>query len=151
MADQDNFQDLPPFPEDIPTAPLLRLSLEKLLAHDEVEIRRFCDACEDIGFFYLDLRGTETGHSMLTDCDQLFRVGEALFDLTLEEKKTYDFSKQNSYFGYKAQGAAVVDRKGNLDRNEFYNVRGISSFPQVALLAPQKTIEDDGLTIVSGF
>ncbi|KAK4940873.1 hypothetical protein LTR10_019145 [Elasticomyces elasticus] len=29
---------------------------------------------------------------------------------------------KNSYFGYKGFGANVVDRKGNLDRNEFYNV-----------------------------
>ena len=123
MADHENFQDLPPFPNDVPTAPLLRLSLEKLLAHDDVEFRRFCDVCEHIGFFYLDLRGTETGNLMLVDSDHLFQVGEELFDLTLEEKQKCDFSKQNSYFGYKAQGAAVVDRHGNLDRNEFYNVR----------------------------
>lgn len=122
MANNENFQGLPPFPEDVPTAPLLRLSLEKLLAHDKTEFRRFCDACEDIGFFYLDLRVTQVGDSIRRVSDSLFAVGEDLFNLSLEEKQKYDMSKEKSYFGYKAQGAAIVDRQGNLDRNEFYNV-----------------------------
>lgn len=122
MDNNENFEGLPPFPEDVQTAPLLRLSLEKLLAHDDGEFRRFCDACQDIGFFYLDLRGTPVGDSIVEESDRLFGVGEDVFNLSLEEKQKFDFSKENSYFGYKAQGAAVVDRKGNLDRNEFFNV-----------------------------
>lgn len=112
---------IPPFPDNVPTAPLLRISLEKLLQHDEAEIQRFVRACEDLGFFYLDLTGP--GNSLLAQADQLFGIGEELFNLPIEEKAKYDFSGQKSYFGYKAQGAAVIDRKGNVDRNEFYNVR----------------------------
>lgn len=111
----------PPFPEDVPTAPLLRISLDKLLQRDTIELERFVRACEDLGFFYLDLTGP--GDSLLAEADKLFGVGQELFDLPLEEKAKYDFSAQKSYFGYKAQGAAVIDRKGNVDRNEFYNVR----------------------------
>ncbi|KAL4947339.1 hypothetical protein BDW69DRAFT_178609 [Aspergillus filifer] len=59
---------------------------------------------------------------ILDDADDLFEIGAGLFELPLEEKQKYDFSSQKSYFGYKAQGAAVVDRQGNLDRNEFYNI-----------------------------
>jgi isopenicillin N synthase-like dioxygenase len=116
------FNNAPPFPEDVPTAPLLRLSLAKLIARDADEVQRFARACEDLGFFYLDLTGP--GDTLLADADQLFEVGEELFDLPLEEKKSYDFTLKNSYFGYKGYGANVVDRSGNLDRNEFYNVRG---------------------------
>ena len=112
---------IPPFPDNIPTAPLLRISLEKLLQRETAELERFARACEDLGFFYLDLTGP--ADSLLADADQLFRVGEELFDLPLDEKAKYDFSAQKSYFGYKAQGAAVIDRQGNVDRNEFYNVR----------------------------
>lgn len=122
MSISDNFPDLPPFPEDVPTAPLLRLSLEKLLTRDAEEFQRFCRACEDVGFFYLDLRGAENGDTLLEDAEKLFGVGSRLFDLDLEEKRKYDFSAQNSYFGYKEKGAAIVDRDGNPDRNEFYNV-----------------------------
>ncbi|KAL1863292.1 hypothetical protein Plec18167_008153 [Paecilomyces lecythidis] len=122
MASTENFDGLPPFPDNVPTAPLLRLSLEKLLRHDSEEIQRFGKACEEIGFFYLDFRDSQHGENILEDADRLFKIGEQLFELDLEEKKKYDFSKENSYFGYKGQGAAVVDRQGNVDRNEFYNV-----------------------------
>lgn len=118
----NNFSDLAPFPDNVQTAPLLRLSLEKLLANDKAETQRLFQACEEIGFFYLNLQDSQTGSSLLKDADKLFQVGENLFDLDLAEKQKYDFSQQKSYFGYKAQGAAIVDRNGNLDRNEFYNV-----------------------------
>jgi isopenicillin N synthase-like dioxygenase len=118
MAGSESFG--PPFPDDVPTAPLLRLSLHKLLKRDDAEVERFNRACEDLGFFYLDLEGD--GDSLLRDANQLFDVAEAFCDLPLEEKEEYDFSSKKSYFGYKAQGAALVDRNGNLDRNEFYNV-----------------------------
>jgi hypothetical protein len=120
-ASSNNFPGIPPFPDDVPTAPLLRLSAGKLLAGDLVEYERLFQASKDIGFFYLDLSDTEEGSSLLGDADNLFQIGERLFELSLEEKKQYDFSGQNSYFGYKGQGAAVVDKQGNLDRNEFYN------------------------------
>lgn len=111
----------PPFPDDVPTAPLLRLSFAKLLNRDSDEISRFTRACEDLGFFYLDLQGP--GDSILEQSSQLFDVGAELFDLPLEEKKRYNFEHLKTYFGYKTMGATVVDGKGNLDRNEFYNVR----------------------------
>lgn len=122
VENMDNFPGLPPFPNDVPTAPLLRLSFGKLLAGDAAEYNRLFEASVDIGFFYLDLQDSEQGRSLLGDADDLFRVGEKLFELPLEEKMLYDFSAQNSYFGYKGQGVAVVDKNGNLDRNEFYNV-----------------------------
>ncbi|KAJ5563709.1 hypothetical protein N7535_008873 [Penicillium sp. DV-2018c] len=111
-----------PFPDDVPTAPLLRLSSAKLLAGDRAEHERLFEACTDLGFFYLDLSDSEQGTSLLGDADHLFKVGERLFELSLEEKLKYDFSAQKSYFGYKAQGVSLVDKQGNLDRNEFYNV-----------------------------
>jgi isopenicillin N synthase-like dioxygenase len=92
----------PPFPSDVPTAPLLRLSLEKLLNNDTEESTRFYQACKNLGFFYLDLRGTSIGESILKDADRLFDVGEKLFELDLEEKEKYDFSAQHSYYGYGA-------------------------------------------------
>ncbi|OQD76539.1 hypothetical protein PENDEC_c004G02001 [Penicillium decumbens] len=119
---QNNFPGLPPFPDDVPTAPLLRLSLGKLLAGDATECERLFQASIEIGFFYLDLQDSDHGISLLRDADNLFTIGERLFELNLEEKMRYDFSAQNSYFGYKRPGAVVVDKQGNVDRNEFYNV-----------------------------
>jgi len=150
------FPGLPPFPDTVPTAPLLKISLAKLLRHDKEEEQRLWEVCCDLGFFYLDLRsdgpatnghtdGTEgdtneyanehsngtngptsdvqiDGESLLRDADQLFKVGEELFDLPVEEKQKYDFAEQGSYFGYKGYGSGIVDKKGTKDRNEFYNV-----------------------------
>lgn len=115
-----NGTSLPPFPTDVPTAPLLKISLSKLQAYDSEEIARLTQACEDLGFFYLDLRGP--GDQILKEADQMFNLAEDLYDLPLEEKKKYDFMHKNSYFGYKGYGANVVDKTGRTDRNEFYNV-----------------------------
>lgn len=123
MLSNEEFEGIPPFPNDVPTAPLLRLSLDLLLARDPKELSRFFSACENLGFFYLKLSSCSEGRALLDEADNLFQVGEDLFELPVEEKTTYDFSKsQNSYFGYKGYGANVIDKKGNLDRNEYYNV-----------------------------
>ena len=122
MAVAGVHQHYPPFPDNVPTAPLFVLSLNKLRIRDEGEVKRFNQACTDLGFFYLALDSEPHGESLLRDAGALFGVAEALYELPLEEKQKYDFSTQNSYFGYKAKGASVVDRQGNLDRHEFYNV-----------------------------
>ncbi|OAA69220.1 oxidoreductase [Akanthomyces lecanii RCEF 1005] len=110
---------LPEFPTDVATAPLLRLSLLKLINHDATEIDRFINACCDLGFFYLHLDGP--GDTIQEQSQQMFNIAEGLFDLPLEEKKKFDFSAHKTYFGYKHLGGSVADRTGRLDRNEFYN------------------------------
>ncbi|OAA72404.1 oxidoreductase [Cordyceps fumosorosea ARSEF 2679] len=111
MADQ-----LPEFPTDVETAPLLRLSLLKLVNHQPDEVERFIGACRDLGFFYLHLDGP--GDTILQESERLFSLAKDLFDLPLEEKKKYDFSAEKTYFGYKHLGGSVADRTGRLDRND---------------------------------
>jgi len=113
---------LPPFPKAVPTLPLLQISLKKLLGHDYEEIKRLIDACEDNGFFYLDVQDAGSHSSILDDVDKLFTIGEEFFALSFEEKKKYDFSATTPYFGYKRQGSSVIDGTGKRDRNESYNV-----------------------------
>ena len=133
-ADLD-FADLPPFPTDVPTVPLLRISLHKLQTGDKAELDRLWKASTELGFFYLDLtphpssgeQGSTNGSSLdsatlLDNVDQLFKVGEALYALPVAEKVKYDFKSKGSYFGYKGYGDGVIDTKGTKDRNEFYNV-----------------------------
>ncbi|KAF2085359.1 Clavaminate synthase-like protein, partial [Saccharata proteae CBS 121410] len=132
------FPDIPPFPSDVPTAPLLRISLAKLLQEDADELDRLWQACCDLGFFYIDLRsdGAANGHEgsagsanvsingtqLLRDADELFEVQKKFFELPVEEKLKYDFSEKGLYHGYKGYGATNIDIKGNKDRNEFYNI-----------------------------
>ena len=99
-SDFQDFPDIPPFPASIPTAPLLRISLAKLISNDAKESARFFQACKDLGFFYLDLQDVPEGQEILRDLDNLFDIGRRLFDLELEEKQKYDFSGQGSYYGW---------------------------------------------------
>ncbi|KIW00534.1 uncharacterized protein PV09_07891 [Verruconis gallopava] len=151
-GDEAQFPGIPPFPNTVPTAPLVRISLANLLARDAEEEDKLWNACCDLGFFYLDLRrsrGVGTGGAasgatngackvgsngaaaegaiidgerLLADADALFDVAEEFFALPVEEKAKYDFSDQRSYFGYKGFGVGILDDKGSRDRNEFYNV-----------------------------
>ena len=98
------------------------MSLAKLLACDVTEVQRLCSTCKDVGFFYLDLRASETGDAILVETDQLFEVGNRLFELDIEAKRKYDFTNRNSYFGYKEERAAAVHADGRRDRNEICNV-----------------------------
>ena len=131
---RDTFPDLPPFPENVPTAPLLRISLEKLLQHDIEEQERCWKACCDLGFFYRDLRTSAAndqsinGEALLQDADHLFEVMKSFFELDVQEKVKYDMKEKGSYVGYKGYGEGIIDAKGTRDRNEFYNVR-FSSIP----------------------
>ena len=129
--------------QDVPIAPLLRLSLQKLIQNDPEEVDRLWRASRDVGFFYLDLRGaiegdkrdsahdlqeTKTkegkinGESLLKDAAALFKLAPDVFGLPVEEKQKYDFKDRGSYFGYKGYGKGIVDAKGTRDRNEFWNI-----------------------------
>ncbi len=98
LGDQ-NFPDIPPFPPDIPTAPLLQLSIKKLQHGDSEESNRLFEACKDLGFFHLDLRGSAEGEMNLKAADELFGVGKELFDLDLEEKSKYKLLNSTSWVG----------------------------------------------------
>lgn len=128
-----NFATLPPFPSNIPTAPLLKISLSNLLQKNASEEQKLYSACRDLGFFYLDLQSPPStappdtgsagpGSALLSTSSQLFTLGQEIFALPLEEKLQYDLSSQNSYFGYKGYGAGVIDSNGTRDRVEFWNI-----------------------------
>ncbi|KAF1925834.1 Clavaminate synthase-like protein [Didymella exigua CBS 183.55] len=115
------FRDLAPFPDNVPTAPLLRISLVKLLAQDADEQERCWQACQELGFFYLDLGG-DGSEDLLADADRLFSLMKSFYDMPVEEKVKYDFKSKGSYYGYKGYGEGIINAKGTRDRNEFYNV-----------------------------
>ncbi|KAG9201254.1 hypothetical protein G6514_005985 [Epicoccum nigrum] len=121
-SQEEGFASLPPFPSTVPTAPLFRISLAKLTSQDEAEQERCWQACRELGFFYLDLRGCTPGCALLSDADALFELMRVFYALPVGEKVKYDFKKEGSYFGYKGYGEGIVDASGGRDRNEFYNV-----------------------------
>jgi isopenicillin N synthase-like dioxygenase len=150
------FPNLPPFPTNIPTAPLLRINLKNLLNQDSSEIDKVWKASRELGFFYLDLRDAVStsinGPFLLQDIDALFSLGEQVFALPVAEKQKYDFMEQGSYYGYKGLGAGVIDKSGTRDRNEFYNISkddmlGISD----PLPAPELLQKQESRDLLAGF
>lgn len=135
-----SFPDIPPFPANIPTAPLLRLSLPAL-RQSNAESDRLWSASTNLGFFYLDLRGDALGEQLLSDSTELFDLGEKLFNLGSEELQKYDYSEHGSYFGYKGFAKGVVDKEGRRDGNEFYNVCPPFSPPQFRVVTSHPTYE----------
>jgi isopenicillin N synthase-like dioxygenase len=114
---------LPPFPDDVPIAPLVTISLCKLVeSTSSIEHERLFSAAKSLGFFYLDVRGTPEGEHLLQQADDMFDLMDEFFSLPIEEKAKYDFAAKKSYFGYKGIGKEVVDGKGTRDKNEIYNV-----------------------------
>ena len=119
--DEHKFPNLPPFPNNVPIAPLHRLSLTALRSSPEESLRLF-QASKDLGFFYLDLRGDPEGEELLRTADHFFEFAPKFYELSREELQKYDYKSKGSYMGYKGIGGGVADAQGNLDRNEFYNV-----------------------------
>lgn len=111
----DSFLNIPPFPKNMKTAPLVRISLRNLVNGDPVEEDTLWKACCDLGFFYLDMRmgriqglshttsqvdeGTVDGDVLLEEADKLFDFMKDLFALLMEEKIKYDLKEKGIYFG----------------------------------------------------
>ena len=88
-----SYSEIPPFPTDIPTAPLFELSLEKLASNDPSEVAQLFAAAKDTGFFYLNLDNTTRGRSILSNADDLFDIAEAVFSEEEEVKTTLHVRK----------------------------------------------------------
>ena len=117
------YDRLPPFPEDISTAPIAHASFTKLLAGDEAEQHKVLTACRTHGFFYLDLRGCPDGEALINESEGLRELAVHAFKLPIEEKMKYLQIKGVSLFGYKEPGTIKkTDKDLRPDTTEFFNV-----------------------------
>lgn len=78
MASHKIFQDIPPFLDDIPmpVASMSTISLARLVPGDGATARSLLEACQELGFFLLDLNGDALGRALNEDIDQLFLAGK---------------------------------------------------------------------------
>ncbi|KAG7439376.1 Clavaminate synthase-like protein [Guyanagaster necrorhizus] len=106
----------PPFPDDVPTHPLLILDYQLLKQGDETEKERLWEAARKLGFWYLKNHGAED------EASRMFEMGEGTMRLPLEEKMKYEQGDDGRSFGYKAAGSNAVDASGKHDTIEFINV-----------------------------
>lgn len=100
MASEKLFENIPPFPDDIPTAPIASISLSALRSGDESTARNLLEACQKLGFFLLDLRGDALGETLVTEIDQLMGgVGVDIMGLPVDVKKQYHVDVPRSFEG----------------------------------------------------
>lgn len=89
MASEKLFKDIPPFPDDLPTVSLNNISLSGLHSKDTEVAQKTLDACQELGFFFLDMRGDKVGDEMIQCIDELFSIGKSIFDLPESVKRQY--------------------------------------------------------------
>lgn len=118
-----SLSDLPPFPEDVPTVPIARISLSKILAHDASESAAALEACRTHGFFYLDLTSAALGESLVQQSEDLLQLSYQAFDHPLASKQQHALVKGVSLFGYKEAGTVkLTDPNHRPDTTEFFNI-----------------------------
>ena len=86
----------PPFPTDVPTAQVTRVSLSKLLSNDKAETDALFEACKTSGLFMVALDDGAQGEELIGDASNVFRAGEKIFDLDYDEKMKYAMSWKTS-------------------------------------------------------
>ncbi|KZO99573.1 Clavaminate synthase-like protein [Calocera viscosa TUFC12733] len=129
MGPQHTFSTFPPFPDDVVTAPLVTLSLAKLQSAPAVtnpESQALFDCAKSLGFFYMDMRGSPEGETLLDGAERLHELEKQFFALSEEERAVCSREKKNDgngYFGWKRMGTTVMDRNGTIDRYENFNLR----------------------------
>jgi len=119
--------NLPPFPDNVPTHPLLVIDYELIKKGDSNEISRLWKAATELGFWYLKNHGAGQA------ADGMFDMGAETMALPLSEKMKFEQGDDGRSFGYKAAGANATDETGNPDTVEFINIAkdDILSFPTV--------------------
>jgi isopenicillin N synthase-like dioxygenase len=113
---------LPPFPSDVPTAPLVTLDLPKLLADDQAESAAFFQAAQELGFFYLDMRTSPLGKEMITCSEELRLLAIRFSELPREEKEKYSQESIGPFYAWRYKESNELDAKGNKKYSETYNV-----------------------------
>ncbi|ESK91153.1 2og-fe oxygenase [Moniliophthora roreri MCA 2997] len=128
--------ELPPFPTDVPTHPLLIIDYALLKAGDETEISRLWSAATSLGFWYLKNHGADE------EVNEMFEMGHETMALPLEEKMKFEQGDTGVSFGYKAAGANAVDASGVKDTVEFINIAKDDGFswPKIARRAYPSTV-----------
>jgi isopenicillin N synthase-like dioxygenase len=100
MASSKLFEGIPPFPDDIPTVSMNTVSLAGLRENDTQTAEQVLAACKELGFFFLDLRRDSMGDAMIECIDQLFSIGQEIFDLPESVKHQYLHDIPRSFLGY---------------------------------------------------
>lgn len=116
----------PPFPSEVPTASLVSVPLSSLQLSPpfSAESLKLFAACKDLGFFYLDLLGSDLGEAILREAESLHELQQRFYALPHETKDEYGQSSVDPFYAYRFTNCAdgVKDVWGRAGRREMYNV-----------------------------
>lgn len=103
VASLTTHDQYPPFPSNLRTAPLESLSLAALQRYSSTSTSflHFFKACQELGFFYLDLTGSELGESILKEAEELHTLQQKFFALPHQVKDDYGRDKTDPFFSYR--------------------------------------------------
>ncbi|KAJ6780856.1 hypothetical protein PWT90_00543 [Aphanocladium album] len=121
MASKTLFEGIPPFPANVSTVPMNTIPLSGLRHNDSDIARQTLTACEELGFFFLDLQGDSLGEIMIECIDQLFSIGKEIFDLPESVKQQYLHDIPRSFLGFKPRGIVKTETE-EPDRFEWFNL-----------------------------
>jgi hypothetical protein len=113
---------LPPFPDNIKTAPLASVSFKDLENYDADASTALFKACKDLGFFYLDLFGSELGEKIIGESETLNTLQKEFFELPNEVKDVYGRPRLHPFYAYRYTELGVEGEDGVSLRGENYNV-----------------------------
>lgn len=130
MASTTTHHLLPPFAEDIKTAPLVSVSFAKLEAGDSEASDALFKACRNLGFFYLDLFGSELGEMIVSEAEELNALQKEFFKMPYDVKDKYGRPHLHPFYAYRYNDLDAKDESGVTLRAESYNVSG--RFPGLA-------------------
>ncbi|KAF4472870.1 oxidoreductase [Fusarium albosuccineum] len=150
MASEKLFENIPPFPDDIPIASITRISLTGLRSGDEVIAQSLLEACQTLGFFLLDLRGDMTGDTLVAEIDELMgNVNHDIMGLPLDVKKQYHVDVPRSFEGFKIRGVGKTETN-EPDRFEWFNI-GQDGLTGVGPLPPLPPIVQNHLPLFTSY
>ncbi|KAL7425264.1 hypothetical protein Q5752_000952 [Cryptotrichosporon argae] len=113
----------PPFPAGARTAPLVSVSLAALEAGDAAASAAFFAACKELGFFYLDLLGSELGEAIVRESEELHALQQEFFRLPFDVKNQYGRPHLDPFYAYRYYPKNIKDGNGNEVISESYNLR----------------------------
>ena len=119
---------LPAFPDDIKTAPLVSVSFKDLENNESNASTALFEACKELGFFYLDLFGSELGEKIVQESEKLNTLQKEFFELPNEVKDVYGRPHLHPFYAYRYSELDVKGEDGVPLRGENYNVSTPSIF-----------------------
>lgn len=93
------FDQYSPFPCDVPCVPLPKISFEGLQNQSEEESRLLFQACQEWGFFSLDLRSSKQGIELLDNAECMFDLTKETFNLDQSVLDSYAYKPPTDLTG----------------------------------------------------